>query len=128
MSYPLRYRTYGEHAEMQVRQAGGVLNQKLEVLTRALDLPQFERHLYCLQEGTYATMVHMHPLVSLGPDQILQGLFFFLLLIFTIYGVVLGYHWFTFGNSRHTSMIALSVYLIGGAILFLILSGSMQLV
>lgn len=65
---------------------------------------------------------------SLDPRLILQGLFFVLLLIFTLYGVVVGYHWFRFGASKHTSMIALAVYLVGGAVLFLTLGVSMQLV
>ncbi len=57
----------------------------------------------------------------------MQGLFYILMLIFAIYGLFLGYHWFTFGTSRNTSMIALAVYLGGGAILFLTLAGSIRL-
>jgi hypothetical protein len=48
-----------------------------------------------------------------------QGLFFILLFIFSLYGVFLAYHWYTFGTSNHTSTIALAVYLLGGAVLFL---------
>lgn len=58
---------------------------------------------------------------------IVQGLYFVLLFIFSLYGIFLAYHWFTFGTSRHTSTIALAVYLLGGAILFILLGGSIQL-
>lgn len=54
-----------------------------------------------------------------------QVLFFGLLLVFSLYGVFLAYHWYTFGSDNQTSTIALAVYLLGGAILFLTLSGSM---
>ncbi len=53
---------------------------------------------------------------------LIQGLFFFLLFLFTLYGVFLAYHWFTFGTSKHTSQLALVVYLAGGAVLFLTLA------
>lgn len=52
-------------------------------------------------------------------DLILHGLFYLFLLVFTIHTVILGYHWFTYGRSRQVSMLALAVYLIGGAFLFL---------
>lgn len=48
--------------------------------------------------------------------------FFVLLLLYTIHGGLLAYHWYTYGSSRHISIIALSVYLAGGAVLFLTLS------
>lgn len=57
-----------------------------------------------------------------------QGIFYILLFFFSVYGLFLAYHWFTFGASRNTSTIALAVYLLGGAVLFLTLAGSMQLV
>lgn len=55
-----------------------------------------------------------------------EGLFFVLLFIFTLHAFFVGYHWFTFGTSRHISTIALATYLCGGAILFLTLAFSMQ--
>ncbi len=58
----------------------------------------------------------------------LEGMFYFLLLIFTINTFVLGYHWFSYGTSRNTSMIALATYLLGGAILFITLASSLALV
>lgn len=64
---------------------------------------------------------------ALNAYEALKGLFFLLLLIFTIYGAFLGYHWFSFGTSRNTSMIALAVYLSGGAILFLTLASAIRL-
>jgi hypothetical protein len=56
-----------------------------------------------------------------------QALFYILLLFFSVYGIFLAYHWFTFGTSRNTSTIALAVYLLGGAVLFLTLASSIQL-
>ena len=56
-----------------------------------------------------------------------EALFFILLLVFTLHAVVLGYHWFTYGASRKTSMISLCTYLSGGAVLLLILSTSFLL-
>jgi hypothetical protein len=48
--------------------------------------------------------------------------FYVLLLIFTINGLFLGYHWFNYGTKRKTATIALATYLIGGAALFLTLA------
>ncbi len=64
---------------------------------------------------------------DVGLSQAMQGLFFILLMVFAVYGLFLGYHWFTFGTSRKTSTIALAVYLGGGALLFLTLASSIQL-
>ncbi len=58
---------------------------------------------------------------------LLQALFYILMIVFIIYGLFLGYHWFTFGSSKNTSTIALAVYLLGGAVLFLTFAGSIQL-
>lgn len=49
-------------------------------------------------------------------------LFFVLLLLFTLHGCFLAYHWFTYGSDKKMSAIALSVYLTGGAVLFLTFS------
>ncbi len=51
-----------------------------------------------------------------------EMLFFILILFFTIHGTFLAYHWFTYGTSKHISLIALATYLTGGAVLFLTLS------
>ncbi len=52
----------------------------------------------------------------------IEGLYYILLLIFTIHTIFLVFHWFTYGNDRRTSLIALAIYLVGGAILFVTLS------
>jgi hypothetical protein len=49
----------------------------------------------------------------------MEGGFYVLLFIFTLHALFLGYHWFTFGAKKQTSMLALSIYLSGGAILLL---------
>lgn len=62
--------------------------------------------------------INISALISSG----VQGIFFVLLLIFAIHTIFLAYHWFSYGTSRHTSLIALAVYLCGGAVLFITLS------
>lgn len=51
----------------------------------------------------------------------LQGTFFFLLFIFTIYTVILGYHWYTYGRSKKTTTTLLATYLIGGIFCFVLM-------
>lgn len=41
------------------------------------------------------------------------------LLVFTIYTVILGYHWFSYGASAKTSTTAMAVFLIGAILLFI---------
>lgn len=61
-------------------------------------------------------------------DFVVEALFFVLLFVFAIHSLFLGYHWFTFGTDRHTSMIALAVYLVGGAVLFITLAAARAVV
>ena len=63
---------------------------------------------------------------SIFTSQSVQILFYLLLIAFTIHSVFLAYHWFTYGNSKHISMIALATYLSGGAILLLTFSLAIQ--
>ena len=51
--------------------------------------------------------------LSLG----IKGLFFVLVLAFALQAIVLTYHWFAYGSNRTISMLALGVYLGGGAVL-----------
>jgi hypothetical protein len=54
---------------------------------------------------------------------LLAQLFFYgLLFTYSLYGIFLVYHWYTFGTSTNTSTIALVMYLLGGSVLFLTLS------
>lgn len=53
--------------------------------------------------------------LSLG----IRGLFFVLLLFFTFHAIFLAYHWFAYGNNKSTSILALGIYLSGGAILLI---------
>lgn len=50
------------------------------------------------------------------------GMFYVLLLFFTINSILLAYHWYKYGSSNRISTIALATYLSGGAILFLTLT------
>jgi hypothetical protein len=65
--------------------------------------------------------------ISIDFGLVAKAFFYMLLFFFSIYGIFLAYHWFSFGTSKNTSTIALAVYLLGGAILFLTLATSMQL-
>ncbi len=60
--------------------------------------------------------------VEAGLNFLTQGFFFLLLLVFTIYTLFLGYHWFTYGTTYKTAMTALIIYLGGAAVLFLIMA------
>lgn len=44
-----------------------------------------------------------------------EGLIYLTTLILTIYSVILGYHWFTYGASRKKTMTALIVFVSGCA-------------
>lgn len=65
--------------------------------------------------------------LSIDPHILLGITFFLLLFFFSVYGLFLGYHWFTFGTHKRTSTIALAVYLGGGAILFMTFGASIGL-
>ncbi len=56
-----------------------------------------------------------------------EAVFFILLLAYAVHGSFLCYHWFTYGQSRELSLMALSVYLVGGVVLFLTLGVSLKL-
>lgn len=44
---------------------------------------------------------------------------YLVILTLTLYGVALGYHWFTYGATRSTSMNAMIVYILGSLVLVL---------
>ena len=52
----------------------------------------------------------------------IEGLFYILLFLYTIHGIFLVFHWFSYGDNKRTSLTALAIYLAGGALLFLTLS------
>lgn len=56
-----------------------------------------------------------------------EGFFYILVIIFTLHALFLGYHWFSYGTSKKISMLALALYLSGGAILFITLSISLRM-
>jgi TRAP-type C4-dicarboxylate transport system permease small subunit len=63
----------------------------------------------------YDTIVTM----SEGIQFFAELLIYITLLVFTIYTIVLGYHFYSYGPSRHTSTLALIVFLSVSAVLFL---------
>ena len=61
------------------------------------------------------------------PIRLLAELFIYLsLLLLTCYTVIFGYHWFSYGTSRTTSLSALVIFLIGAGGMFLTLIGIYQ--
>jgi len=63
------------------------------------------------------------PLLTLGAE----GLFYMLLLIFSVHVLFLGYHWFNYGTKYRTAVLALAIYLSGGAVFFLTLVTTLSL-
>ncbi len=55
-------------------------------------------------------------------------LFYVLLVIFALQSIFLAYHWFTYGSSKQISLVALSIYLAGGALLFITLSVALAMI
>ena len=51
-------------------------------------------------------------------NNIFELIFYVLLLVFTIHALIVSYHWFTYGDSKKISTTALTLYLIGGILLF----------
>ena len=50
-------------------------------------------------------------------DVLMQGLIYLALIALTIYGLILGYHWYSYGTSKRASTIALLVF-VGGGLFF----------
>ncbi|MBX9906946.1 hypothetical protein K2X96_03545 [Patescibacteria group bacterium] len=42
----------------------------------------------------------------------LKGTFFFLLFLSTVYGVILGYHWFSYSATRSVAVATMTSYII----------------
>ena len=55
----------------------------------------------------------------------IQLLFYVTVLVFTIYSIILAYHWYAYGTKRSISIIALSIYLLVSAIFLLAMSISL---
>ncbi len=49
---------------------------------------------------------------------ILRGLFFFFLLLYTVYGSILAYHWFTYGAKKSIALGTIFTYLAWGVVCF----------
>ena len=47
-----------------------------------------------------------------------EGAIYLTLFIFTVYVIIYGYHWFQYGSSQKTSSVALTIYILGGVLLF----------
>ena len=64
-------------------------------------------------------------LIETGLESGLQLLFYALVILFLLHALALAYHWANFGDSKSMTVIALAIYLAGGAILFLAFSFSL---
>ena len=54
----------------------------------------------------------------------LEITFFVITILFIIHAAVLSYHWFTYGKNAEAAWTALTVYLVGGAILLFTMAGA----
>ncbi len=52
----------------------------------------------------------------------LRAIFFILLLSYTIYGLILAYHWLTYGTTYRTTYLLILGYLVGGIICFALMA------
>lgn len=68
-----------------------------------------------MQFGSDVATVEVESMLAWGAEMA----FYVLLLVFTIYTVFLAYHWFGYGNKKQTALLALAVYMLGAAVLFL---------
>ena len=57
-------------------------------------------------------------LFSLG----LRAVFYILLLSYTIYGIILAYHWLTYGTTYRTTYLLMTAYVIGGIVCFALMA------
>ena len=53
---------------------------------------------------------------------------YFALFATTIYTIIFGYHWFSYGSSNRISLTAMFVFLVGAAVLLLSMLVSLQYV
>lgn len=60
--------------------------------------------------------------ITLAAERGLQILFFIIVIVFVIYTVLMVYHWHEYGSSKKMTSVALAVYLLGAATLFIIMS------
>ena len=52
----------------------------------------------------------------------MRGMFFILLLSYTIYGLILAYHWLTYGTTYRTTYLLMLSYVIGGIVCFTLMA------
>ena len=64
------------------------------------------------------------PLLATG----MYLIFFTLMLVFVIFTIFLGYHWFNYGSSKQASTLTLAIFLIVSAPLFLTMSLALSVV
>lgn len=67
------------------------------------------------------------PIMDINIVWLFQMLFYVLVVIFLLHVLSLAYHWFTYGSSRKLATTALTLYLGGGILLFLVLGTSIHL-
>ncbi len=52
--------------------------------------------------------------------------FFVIIFLFTIHASIIGYHWLSYGASKHTALLSFSIYLLIGALLLLTMASSLS--
>ncbi len=60
-------------------------------------------------------------LLSIG----VEGVFYVLVIAFSVHAIVLGFHWLSYGEKRSVAVTALATYLTGGALLLITISSTL---
>lgn len=68
---------------------------------------------------TYVGAAALFPLL-------LEGTFYITAIIFTIYTLFLVYHWYGYGTDKTTPTVALAVFLLGSAPLFIVMTFALR--
>lgn len=73
------------------------------------------------------SMIEASAMPSELTSQILHLVFYVITLVFLFHSVVLGFHWFAYSTNKRTPMVALATYLIGSAVCFMVMAGTLSL-
>ena len=65
--------------------------------------------------------INTEALLSMG----IEGIFYILVIAFSIHALILGFHWLSYGEKRSVAITALATYLTGGAFLLITISSTL---
>ncbi|MFT5036849.1 MAG: hypothetical protein ACI9VM_000414 [Candidatus Azotimanducaceae bacterium] len=70
-------------------------------------------------------MIDQPAILSLLFSKGFELVFYLTLLFFALYTLFLAYHWFAYGTHKTISLLALAVYLMGSAPLFIVMAANL---